>query len=147
MKEIPVWIKKNKFQMKSSGCEVVRVDELTKFLGDNLVLDPPDLDKMNLAALRVLNEIRERAVKCDLRKGGARCGCCELVLTDLESAADLKVPEILVQAKAWKLLEDWLNLDPHDKHLLTKSNLRLRIMPDFLKNARAEIEKGDKDNE
>ena len=89
---------------------------------------PRILKERGLVALGVLNEIKERAVKCDLRKGGARCGCCELVLTDLESAADLKAVQLIQEkAKAWDILiED----DP---------NIAKHAAPIYLAQARAEL--------
>lgn len=92
----------------------------------------------------VLNKIRGRAVKCDLRKGGARCGCCELVLADLESSVDLgAAKETLEKARAWEILsknEKALGLGHEMKTALAQARLALSKA-----NVR-ELEKGE-DNE
>lgn len=114
-------------------------------------VSPADLDKMNLTALGVWKELRARVVATlanqtlDISQQEA----VARIMSDiesLESAADLKVPEVLVQAKAWEIMAPRLDkMDEFYKELGVK--VEALTSEKVLAQARAELatEKGEKD--
>lgn len=111
-------------------------------------LSPTELEalgkKLNVAGMKVMEELENWTKKMGgfgVSGGAIRQNIKNLKEKHLSSSSLDEIRKKLVQAEAWNGLRDWLARDRDQRRLLEKKDLRSRLMPIFLAQARSQLER------